>query len=467
MEHPSEHTIELYVLRAADEESGRKRIESHLKECAGCRALVDAASSFYAELQVDVLTRPAGVPSPSRNLALTSGRAPALFESPLREAPLSRVRPAGPVRRFVREHPFAAGGGGLALLGGFVLLMLTFDLMPARDLKLSTVIENQSANTLDAYNKVGAKLWSHPVPRLDEFIQSEKTTGRTFVQVADLNGDGLNEVITSLPLSPGDGEEGDVLHVLNDDNTEFRKIRPGEAVMCRGRVYPDEFRIGGFSIGDFSGTGKMEIVVLANHLHSPSIVTRYDAGGNRLGTYRHFGQLSLMGTKPIADGARKELVLYGGSDRDEGNYSAVILGIDPSRITGDGESSYSGGFGLPHSAAELYYALVPPTEVAKAFGLHVQFSEAKAVQLQHEPGFRIMAKGWPESVPIYYEYIFRANFSVVEVKSSNETKTLFDRLAARGLVRGSFFDDYMKVVAGQIRYWDGHRWQVQPAPVPD
>ena len=468
MEHPGEHSIELYVLRAPDGDSEREWIESHLKECVGCSALVDAASSFYAELQVDILTLPAGVPSSSLSLAVTSRRAPAIFESPFREAPLSLVRSGGPVRRFVRAHPFVAGGGGLALLGCLVVLMLTFDLMPARDPRLSSVIENRNSSTLDAYNRQGVKLWSHPVPRLNEFMQIEEGTGRTLVQVADLNGDGMNEVITSLPLSGGDVEEdGEVLHVLNYDNTELLKIKPGETVMSRGRMYPDEFRIGGFSIGDFSGTGKMEIVVLMNHLHSPSIVSRYDAGGNRLGTYRHFGQLTLMGTKPIANGARRELVLYGGSDREEGDYAAVILGLDPALITGDGESSFSGGFGLPHSAAERYYALVPPTEVAKAFRSHVQFSGAKAVSLQHEPGFRIAAKAWPDSVSIYYEYIFRADFSIVEVKSSNETKVLFDRLAAKGIVSGGFFDDYMKVVAAEVRYWDGHRWQSRPTPVPN
>ena len=466
MEHPNEHSIELYVLCAPDGESERGWIESHVKECAGCSALVDAASSFYAELQVDILTRPARIPSSSRSLAVTSRRASAIFESPFREAPLSQVRSRGAVGRFVRSHPFVAGGGGLALLGGLAVLMLTFDLMPARDTKVSSVIQNKNSSTIDAYNREGVKLWSYPVPRLNEFMRTEEGTGRSFLQVADLNGDGMNEVITSLPLPGGDVEEdGEVLHVLNSDNTEILRIKPGETVMCRGRTYPDEFRVGGFSIGDFSGTGKMEIVVLMNHLHSPSSVSRYDARGNRLGTYRHFGQLTLMGTKPIADGARREFVLYGGSDRAEGNYAAVILGLDPSLITGDGESSFSGGFGLPHSAAELYYALVPPTEVAKAFGSHVQFSGAKPVHLQHETGFSVSAKAWPDSVSIYYEYIFKPNFSIVEVKSSNETKQLFDRLAAKGRMTGDFFDNYMKVVAGEVRYWDGHRWQVQPTSV--
>jgi hypothetical protein len=465
MEHPSEHSIELYVLRAPAGKPERDRIEAHLQECAGCRELADAASSFYTDLQVDILTQPPREPSPSIGISVTPGRPPVIFEPPFREATLSRVRSGGFVR-YVRAHPFVAGGGGLALLGGLAFLMLTFDLMPSRDRSLSTVIENQNSSSLDAYNRAGEKLWSCPVPHLSEFLQQERETGRTYLQLADLDGDGRNELITSYPVVPGDGENGEFLHVLNYDKTEIRRIRPGEAVMCRGRTYADEFQVGGFSIGDFSGTGSMEIVVLMNHLHSPSIVSRYDAAGKRLGTYRHFGQLSLMGTKPIADGPAQEFVLYGGSDTEEGSYTAVIVGLDPSRLTGDGESSYSGGFSLPHSPAERFYARIPPTKVTKEFGLHVRFLRAKAVPLKDEQGFRILTTAWPDSVPIYFEYIFRSNFGIVEVKSSNETERLFDRLAAKGLVGGSFFDDYMKVVAGEVRYWDGRVWQARLTPVP-
>ena len=464
MDHPSEHSIELYVLRAPDGESGREEIEAHLKECAGCRTLVDAASSFYAELQVEILNRPAGNPSPFRSLAITSRRSPAIFESPFREARLSQGFSGGRMRRFVRAHPFIAGGGGVVLAGGIVMLILTFLRPPARDLNPTRVIENKYQNTLDAYNRADEKLWSLPVPHLGTYADQEVTTGARYLQLADLDGDGMNEIITSLPVDPGEVEEGSVLHVLNYRKTDLLKIRPGEAVVCRDRFYPDEFHIRGFSVGDFSGSGHMEILVLSNDLHSPSIVSRYDAGGKRLGTFRHFGQLRLMDTNPLMDGARKEFVFFGASDRDEGKFTAILLGLDPSLIVGDGESSFSGGFGLPHSAAERYYVHIPPTEVAKGFGLNVFFLGAKAVPLQDEPGFRVVAGGIPDS-SIYFEYIFRANFSIVEVKSENKTKHLFDRLAAKGLVTGGFFDDYMKVVAGEVRYWDGHRWQLRPTPV--
>jgi hypothetical protein len=343
--------------------------------------------------------------------------------------------------------------------------MLTFLRPSARDLNPIRVIENKYQNTLDAYNSADEKLWSLPVAHLRFYMDQEETTERKYVQLADLDGDGMNEIITSLPLDPGEVEDGNVLHVLNYRKTDVLKIRPGEAVVCRDRIYPDEFRIGGFSVGDFSGSGHMEILVLSNDLHSPSIVSRYDALGKRLGTFRHFGQLRLMGAKPLADGARKEFVLFGGSDSEEGSFTAILLGLDPSLIVGDGESSFSGGFGLPHSAAERYYVHVPQTEVAKEFGAYVFFRGAKAVPLQDESGFRIVAGGIPDSLDIYFEYIFRANFSILEVKSENATKHLFDRLAAKGLVTGGFFDDYMKVVAGEIRYWDGHRWQVRPSPV--
>ncbi len=218
-------------------------------------------------------------------------------------------------------------------------------------------------------------------------------------------------------------------------------------------------------IGDFSGNGKKEIVILSNHLHSPSIVSRYDAEGNRLGTYRHFGQLNIMGTKPIVSGKRQEVILFGASDAREGEYVAVVLGLDPSRITGDGESSYSGGFGLPHSGAEVSYIWIPPSGMASAYKSRVRLVSAKPLPLGNQMGFRIVAVGDPDSVSIYLEYIFRPDFTIVEVKSENQTKERFDMLASKGLVHGDFFDQYMKVVASQIHYWDGTAWRSSPTPV--
>jgi hypothetical protein len=424
--------------------------------------MAESASSYYADLQIDMLTRPAEFPDHSRHLPVRSPRSPAIFDPPFRDIPLSQIHPPGTIRRFIRAHPFVAGGGGLALLGGLAFLMLTFDLMPARDLALSTVIENPASSTLDAYNKEGEKLWSYPVQQLNDLMKTEVRTGQPFLQVADLYGDGKKEILTSLPFSQAEAPYGDVLHVLNNENKEILTIKPAEAVMCRGRVYPGEFRISGFSVGDFSGTGHNEILILTNHLHSPSVVSRYDARGKRLGTYRHFGQILMMGTSPIRSGGKDEFILYGASDSDEGNLMQVVIGLDPSRIAGDGESSFSGGFGLPVSEAERYYAWIPRTIVAKEFGGLMRITQGRSVPLRNEPGFRIVATTEPDSIPAFFEYIFRADFRIVEVKSANQTKDLFDALAARGIVSGDFFDGYMKTLAGEIRYWDGHTWQPHP-----
>jgi len=465
MEHPGEHSIELYVLRAPLGEKERREIESHLEDCEGCRGLSETASTFYADLQIDILTRPAELPGVPRRLPVRSARPPAIFEPPFRDVSLAQIHPPGLMRRFVRAHPFVAGGGGLALLGGLVFLMLTFDLMPAADHRLSTAVENQSSSTIDAYNREGVKLWSYPVQHLNDLMQTEQRLGQPFTQVADMNGDGAKEVLTSLPFSPPEAPYGEVLHVLDGRMNEIMTIRPGEAVSCRGRIYPSEFRVSAFSVGDFSGSGRSEIFILTHHLHSPSVLSRYDAAGKRLGTYRHFGQIRMMGTAPIAGAGGNEFVLFGMSDSDEGRNMQVVIGLDPSRINGDGESSFSGGFGLPVSPAERYYALIPRTILAKESGAQLRLSGAKSVPLQNEPGFRVLATAVPDSIPVYYEFIFRADFGIVGVKSANETKGLFDALEARGRVRGDFFDGYMKTVAGEIRYWDGGAWQPRPVQV--
>jgi hypothetical protein len=465
MEHPSEHSIELFVLQAPLERAQKERIEAHLNECAGCRSLAEAASSFYADLRVDMLTRPASPPSDSRSLPVASGRMPAIFEPPFRGDLLSRIRPAGPVRRFVRSHPYVTGGGMLALLAGLTLLMLTFNLMPSRDLNPGTVILNYTTSTLDAYNRSGERLWSYPVPHLGGFVDHEGKEEWKFLQLADLNGDGKNEIITTLPLASGEFDFTSIIHILDYEKNEVARIKPGRTISYHGRIYPDEFHTMGFSIGDFSGSGRKEIFVVSNHVHSPSVVSRYDADGKLMGTLWHFGSLHLIGNAPLKDGARDLFVLYGASDIDEGNYTLVIMGVDPSRLTGNCESSYSGGFGLPKSSAEAYYVHIPPSEVAKRGGVRMRFGSARVIPLQDGEGFRIWSLGEPDSVPVQFEYFFKSDFRIVEVKSENLTKAVYDHLVAKGRPGESFFDDYMKVVAGEIRYWNGHHWQSQPTPV--
>ncbi|HUI11378.1 MAG TPA: hypothetical protein VL221_13690 [Bacteroidota bacterium] len=465
MDHPDEHTLELYVLGARETEGSRKKIESHLRNCAGCRDLVDRASAFYADLSAETEQWQDLKPAASESLPVRREMA-SIFRSPLADAPLWPIPRGSSLRRFVRTHPVVSAGSGFAVVCGVALAAATLVRPSFREPNVTQVIENRYESRLEAYSAAGARLWTIPVPHLATYMAEEDALHKSFVEFADLDGDGLNEVVADLPMNTEEAVARNVIHVFGADRAERFAIRVGEAVKYRERIYPDEFCVSGFTVLKPQGSRTDEIVVAASHLHSPFIVYRYDAHGNKLGSYRHFGQLKMM-TPPLvtADG-RSLVILTGVTDRDDDRPAAVIIGLDPSRIAGDAESSFSGGFNLPVSSAELFYVHVPQSTVARELGEPVSLSAARVARLPGGVnGFSVNVVSSATSGPLYLEYIFRPDFTIVEVKSANSTRAVFDTLKQRGVVSGGFYDDYLRTVAGDVRYWDGASWQASAAPV--
>ena len=464
MEHPDEHTLELYVLGAREVEASRRKIEAHLRQCAGCRDIVDRASAFYADLSAEALLGEAARPEAAASLPVRR-RVAGIFRSPFSDALLWPVPRDGAVRRFVRAHPVVSAAGGIAVMCSLVLAASTLTGRPPRETNVAQVIENRYESRLEAYSAAGVRLWAIPVPHLATYMAEEDALHKSFVEFADLEGDGMNEVIANLPLNPEEAAAKNTIHVFGADRQEKFSIRVGEAVRYRERVYPDEFCIDEFCLVKSPSSAGDEIVVAANDLHSPSIVCRYDARGRKLGSYRHFGQIKMMTPHVSAGDGRHLIVLTGVTDRDESQPAAVIVGLDPSLIDGDAESSFSGGFDLPVSRAEIFYVRVPQTEVARGLGQPVTLTGARLARLPGGvEGFSVNVVSSDAGV-LYLEYIFRPDFTVLEVKSSNATRAVFDTLKQRGMVTGRFYDDYLKTVGGELRYWDGATWQASAVPV--
>jgi len=463
MEHPDEHTLELYVLGAREAEAPRKKIEAHLRLCAGCRDIVDRVSAFYADLSAEAghaeETRAVEASHPARRGAADN------FRYPASDALLWPVPRGGALRRFIRAHPVVSAGGGFAAVCGLAFAASTLTGPTARETNVTQVIENRYESRIEAYSATGVRLWTIPVPHLATYMAAEDALQSSFVQIADLEGDGMNEVIANLPMDAEEVAAKNTIHVFGADRREKFAIRVGEAVRYRDRIYPDEFCINEFCVVKSPSSGADEIVVAANDSHSPSIVYRYGAHGKKLGSYRHFGQVRMMTPQIAAADGRPLIVLTGLTDRDESRTAAIIVGLDPSQIVGDGESSFSGGFNLPVSRAEVFYIRVPQTAVAKELREPVALAAARPARLPKGIiGFSVNVVSSAAGA-LYMEYIFRPDFTVLEVKSGNATQAVFDTLKQRGVVTGRFYDDYLKTVAGELRYWDGTAWQASPVDV--
>jgi hypothetical protein len=64
-----------------------------------------------------------------------------------------------------------------------------------------------------------------------------------------------------------------------------------------------------------------------------------------------------------------------------------------------------------------------------------------------------------------FEYIFDQNLGMVEVKSGNETRQIFDTQAKIAGIPGPFYDAYLTHLSHQVRYWSGSAWGATPVSV--
>jgi hypothetical protein len=464
MNHPEEHIIELYVLGAQEIDAQREEITAHLSVCLGCREVATEIESFYRELQLEQVTSPDDAPAKSLSLVKANSDSAVIFERPQRSIPTRPTVRVGRIRWLMRTYPLATGTGGMALTAAAIIVLLSLFKQSASETNPSYVYPNEAQSKLEAFNSKDQKLWEMPILNLHEYVEEQRRTGDVDTKVLDVNGDGKNEILTRLPLARQPVNSRDVLHILNYDKSSLRDIRIGEPVQYGDRLYPSDFTLSSFACDDFLPGKRRSILIAANNSHSPSIIYHYDGDGNAIGTYRHFGHL--LSIIEINIEGKKAVAVLGLSDKNENEEAQpVIVVLDPKMIKGDYESSFAGGFGYPISPAELYYVMIPRSDLARLLGTPVRLRQPATVDLPKGRGLSVVDYGNESNDVPVFQYIFDSDMTVKEVKSANYTKQAFDRFANEGRLHGDFYRDYLRALARDVRYWTGSHWATKAQPV--
>ena len=200
MQHIEEHILELYVLNSDKVSSHRAEIEAHLRVCHGCRDLVEQMKESYRS--VEQRFNRLGTDSAMSSRTLVRSRT-GLETSSKRDAP--QIVSYRPVRRvqqltyFIRRHPVAVGSSSFMTLAGLALLgNLLFKTPAITDKNPAHVHYNPGSNQVEVLNKVNQSLWQMPSRDLQAMEKGEMEARTTRTTVADINGDGANEVLTTL-----------------------------------------------------------------------------------------------------------------------------------------------------------------------------------------------------------------------------------------------------------------------------
>ncbi len=465
MNHIDENIIEQYVLGSGFSEGKKEEIEAHFAECHGCRTLASQIREFY-RIAEEEFGGPLLSGQDAGTAIVRSRREIEPYFDPVTPPPSHYHPPitfVGKTQYYIRKHPVLAGTASFATLAliasAFVFGLKDF----GKDVNPSYVHLDPQRAIVQIYNKNNEPLWNFPSrsvynPTAETFVALAKR-----VLVADLNGDRKNEVITTLPV--GDVREpATPLTIFSTNGQTAHRVQFYESVEFRGAKYPSEFSPSDVVYGRFDESGEMQLLVMVDNARSPNILYRLDRNGNMMGEYFHYG-VGRIYILDLDNDSMNEVAFCGQNDiddRDSLSYAVLII-LDPSRITGKMEASDSRGFGVPVSTAERYVVRFPMTDMNALLHAPAYVSDFESITFDSQPAFRVtvtghyLLDGVDNRAPIF-EFILKRDMSVAAVKYDMVTIQLRQNLIDDGKVTGAIDDAYLQVLKNEVRYWDGERW---------
>ena len=285
MQHIEEHILELYVLNSDKVLSRRGEIEAHLARCHGCRSLAARMTETYRDVEVRFNKLNERADSPAQ----------ALTQRPARVAPAVRTdappavayRPVTRVQQltyFVRRHPVVIGSGSFVAMAGLALLgNLLLKAPGIMDRNPAHIHYNIGSNKVEILNQHDQMLWNLMSKDVGSIEAGESETGSPKTAIADINNDGLNEVLTTL-WTPEDALRTEIpLRVYDGKGGILFSVQLEKQIKYLNRNYPNTWGADRVIVGKIDASGQKQIICSFGSGRSPVVITRLDSKGNVIG----------------------------------------------------------------------------------------------------------------------------------------------------------------------------------------
>ena len=467
MTHIDEHTLELFVLGAKEVQRRRKAIGAHLKKCEGCRTLVRTMTEFYANADAHLKSQPQSKPlSDSRALIRSRTEIEPTYDPYY--STFKTLVPARVPRTFLqhissyaKQNPIKSVVGSFTLYVGLALI-LNFTLKTAfKDTNPAYTLMNVPHTALEVYNKEDEMLWQLPQPDIKDLIKRERESRIRLTRVADINGDGRNEIITTLPISSELNGGTKTLRVYGlNKKILFQKQFINTKVHFMSNHYESDYFFEGVLVDNFSVDDKKEFFSGLDNGRSPWFLARFDATGNTIGRYWHFGQMVSQYEIELDSTKNKQILLCGVNQvrEVEKDQFAVVEIVDPEKIVGDAEATATRGFGFNASDAEVFYVRFPESDMETALGLNPIAPVLVSSESESQIRIVVSRTSGDESMP-GFEYIFSKDMNVQDVKYESQDVEIHSTLKKEEKISSTFDQKYLNNLKNAVRYWNGREWK--------
>lgn len=458
MQHIDELTLELYVINAPEVLESRGEIEEHLTVCVGCTELAASMRSFYKEAQ-EAFDKAPRLDDKLKSSVARMRRAPKPIREMFTRPPATRpVTGVQRFRYFVRAHPVIAIGGGVAGAACVAALIMVGVSTFKGDTNPTSYFFNNREGTIQVYNKENQLLWqrrSTDVPLDPDVVHLQR-----HIEIVDLDGDGRNEVLTSMSLNEDFGVS--TLKAVDGAGTILWEHLLSYPFQYLERNYSSEFNATSFVTGYFDRSGEIRMLVAACNWRSPSRIISMDNNRRETDSYWHQGHLEIYGTFDL-DGDGQQEVIAGGvndvNDTTMGEFPVLVV-LKPGAIVGQGKSTACPGFEFPFSSAELFYLRFPIPDIHAS-----NMAPVTKVEIQKDGTMWVYPRTNEDNKSIGLSYILDRSMQVKEVRSNNTTDRFHAELKKQGKVTSSLDRAYLEEVRRGVRYWDGEKWQDEQARV--
>lgn len=433
-----------------------KQIALHIQKCAGCRSIVEQYERIYQSAENEKRDHDTHEVSENAIVIMNKSMQSAFTSITLyrSKVPIPTIRYS--LFQFVKHHPIASSAFMFsAIIAMAVLTNLSLKVFN-KDNNPTDIIANKSLSRYEVINKEGDILWTMITDEVHG-PNSRVIKPNSNLLIVDLDGDGKNEVLTTMEFSGYKNKKA--LRAFDGSKKLLFEI-PEEIreFSFHFNKYNSPFVPGRIVILDSDNDGKKEIFVTLNNGRSPMILQHIDYNGKILGEYWHYGSVQPFIYEEHQTGTAK-LILYGTNDVDDDKKlpSGTIIVVDPTKMIGKIESQMTPGFGLPRSNAELHAVLIPPDIIGDLIGKNITIEDLNNITDREIVFFGRLLDNKGTIVSDYY-YVFSNELRISRVYFGAAGLQTYNKLVNDGVLK---YDDLMKYYtdyAMKIQYWKGNNW---------